>query len=290
VRSAANSPACGRRCSDSTPPLAHAETEPGVQPNADAGRAESHRLSSPTASHGNASLAERRKDIRLARPGKSPALSERSGHHSSEPAAAAAWSLWRGGQDCPARRRGMWLSRASPAPVFGKAWRTSRSSTSIANHCFSWQSTSTLLVTPLVTTTGPEARQSAAPPSYCGLCPETVYLPTGTGTGNRPFAPTVMPVMPVMGYFVPFTHGGWLVRLGLAGPPQGHLQPGACRSESRRTWGPVGDEQLASETEAAMTGSRGSKVRDYLFERTRQRSATSRDGNALEGTSPSFMP
>jgi hypothetical protein len=61
------------------------------------------------------------------------------------------------------------------------------------DHYLSWQSTSTLLVTPLVTTTGPEARQTAAPPRYCGLCPETVYVPTVTGTENRPFAPTVMP-------------------------------------------------------------------------------------------------
>jgi len=32
---------------------------------------------------------------------------------------------------------------------------------------FSWQSTSTLLVTPLVTVTGPEAWQPAVPPSSC---------------------------------------------------------------------------------------------------------------------------
>jgi hypothetical protein len=51
---------------------------------------------------------------------------------------------------------------------------TNRSSTSIANHYFSWQSTSTLLVTPLVTTIGSVARQTPVPPSYCGLSAETV--------------------------------------------------------------------------------------------------------------------
>jgi len=62
---------------------------------------------------------------------------------------------------------------------------------SVADHYFSWQSTSTLLVTPLVTVTGPGALQSAVPLSYCGLCPETVYVPTDAGTENRPFAPAV---------------------------------------------------------------------------------------------------
>ncbi len=65
---------------------------------------------------------------------------------------------------------------------------------SVADHYISWQSTFTLLVSPLVTVTGPDALQSAVPPSYCGLCPETVYVPTGAGTENRPFAATVMPV------------------------------------------------------------------------------------------------
>src|SRR5208282_6420034 len=63
---------------------------------------------------------------------------------------------------------------------------------SVADHYISWQSTSTLLVTPLVTVTGPVALQSAVPPSYAGLRPETVYLPTDAGTENRPFAPTEM--------------------------------------------------------------------------------------------------
>jgi hypothetical protein len=63
---------------------------------------------------------------------------------------------------------------------------------SVADHYISWQSTSTLLVSPLVTVTGPDALQSAVPPSYCGLCPETVYVPSDAGTENRPFAPTEM--------------------------------------------------------------------------------------------------
>ena len=37
------------------------------------------------------------------------------------------------------------------------------------NYYISWQSTSTLLVRPLVTVIGPEALQSAVPPSYSGL-------------------------------------------------------------------------------------------------------------------------
>jgi hypothetical protein len=31
---------------------------------------------------------------------------------------------------------------------------------------------------------------NCVPPAYCGLRPETVYVPTATGTENRPFAPT----------------------------------------------------------------------------------------------------
>ena len=49
---------------------------------------------------------------------------------------------------------------------------------------FSRQPTSTLLVKPLDTTTGPLARQTPVPPSYCGLCPETVWVPTATDSGG----------------------------------------------------------------------------------------------------------
>src|SRR5258708_1848765 len=69
---------------------------------------------------------------------------------------------------------------------------------SIADYYFSWQSTSMLLVTPWVTVTGPEAWQSAVPPSYCGLRAVTVYVPTVTGSESRPSAPVVMP------NFIPF--------------------------------------------------------------------------------------
>jgi hypothetical protein len=82
------------------------------------------------------------------------------------------------------------------------------------HHYFSWQSTSTLLVTPLVTSTGPEALQSAVPPSYFGFCPETVYVPTGTGTENRPFAPTEMR------YLVPFDSRRVTCPLRTRGPKQ----------------------------------------------------------------------
>ena len=130
---------------------------------------------------------------------------------------------------------------------------------SVADHYISWQSTSTLLVTPLVTTTGPEARQSAVPPSYCGLCPETVYLPTGAGTEKRPFAPTVSP------YLDPFDSWRVTCPLRARGPTPGG--PPTAWSVPVRVpvgpGGPLGDEQLASDTEAAMTGSRQSKVRDF---------------------------
>ena len=127
---------------------------------------------------------------------------------------------------------------------------------SVAEPYISWQSTSTLLVTPLVTVTGPEAWQSAVPPLYCGLCPETVYLPTGTGAENRPFAATVMPVMCPL--------GPWRVICPLRargptpeGPPTAWSVPVRVPVGPE---GPLGDEQLASNTEAAMTGIRESKV------------------------------
>jgi hypothetical protein len=69
------------------------------------------------------------------------------------------------------------------------------SGTAYGDPYLSRQPTSTLLVTPLVTTTGPVARQTPVPPSYCGLCLETVKVPTGTGSENRPVATTVMPTM-----------------------------------------------------------------------------------------------
>jgi hypothetical protein len=126
-------------------------------------------------------------------------------------------------------------------------------------HYFSWQSTSTLLVTPLVTTTGPEARQIAVPPSYRGLCPETVYLPTGTGIENRPFAPTVNP------YLVPLDSWRVTCPLRARGPTPGG--PPTAWSVPVRVpvapGGTVGDEQLASDTEAAMTRSRQSKFRGF---------------------------
>ena len=90
---------------------------------------------------------------------------------------------------CPATRTPQNRAISAPGYVRGYLWFRS------INHYISWQSTSTLLVTPLVTMTGPEAWQSAVPPSYCGLRPETVYVPTVTGTENRPFAPTVMLAM-----------------------------------------------------------------------------------------------
>ena len=137
--------------------------------------------------------------------------------------------------------------------------RAERRCTGSLNHYISWQSTSTLLVTPLVTTTGPGARQTAVPPSYCGLRPETVYVPTSAGTENRPFAPTVMPVMCPL--------DPWRVTCPLrargpspGGPPTAWSVPVRVPVGPA---GPVGDEQLANNTEAAMTGSRESKLRDF---------------------------
>ena len=126
------------------------------------------------------------------------------------------------------------------------------------DHYSSWQSTSTLLVSPLVTVTGPEASQSAVPSSYCGLCPETVYVPTDAGTENRPFAPTEMIAL------LPFDPWRVTCPLKARGPtPEG---PPTAWSVPVRVpagpGGPLGDEQLASNTEAAMTGSRESKVRE----------------------------
>ena len=129
---------------------------------------------------------------------------------------------------------------------------------SAADHYFSWQSTSTLLVTPLVTLTGPEALQSAVPPSYFGLCPETVYEPTDAGTENRPFAPTEMMSL------VPFDSWRVTCPLRARGPTPGG--PPTAWSVPVRVpvgpGGPLGDEQLANDTEAATTGSRESKVRE----------------------------
>ena len=114
-----------------------------------------------------------------------------------------------------------------------------------------------LLVTPLVTVTGPEAWQSAVPPSYCGLRPATVYVPTVTDTENRPLAPTSMP------NFVPF--GPWRVTPPLrargpapGGPPTAWSVPVTVPVGPG---GPVGDEQLASVIPAAMTGSKISATR-----------------------------
>ena len=140
-------------------------------------------------------------------------------------------------------------------------FRRGRSSTAISNHYFLWQSTSTLLVTPLVTTTGPEAWHSAVPPSYCGLCPVTVYVPTGTGTANRPFAPTVMAVM------CPLDPWRVICPLRARGPaPEGPPTAWSVPvSVPVGPGGPLGDErsQLANNTEAAVIASRASKVRDF---------------------------
>src|SRR6266567_4386648 len=123
---------------------------------------------------------------------------------------------------------------------------------SIADHYFSWQSTSMLLVTPLVTVTGPEAWQSAVPPSYCGLRPVTVYVPTAAVTENRPLAPTAMP------YLVPFDSWRVICPARARGPvPRG--PPTAWNVPVRvpvGPEGPVGDEQLASVIPAAMTASK----------------------------------
>jgi hypothetical protein len=128
----------------------------------------------------------------------------------------------------------------------------------VADHYFSWQSTSTLLVTPLVTLTGLEAWHFAVPPSYLEFCPETVYVPTGTGTENRPFAPTSI------WYLVPFDSWRVTCPLRARGPTPGG--PPTAWSVPVRVpvgpGGPLGDEQLASDTEVAMTGSRKSKVRE----------------------------
>ena len=128
---------------------------------------------------------------------------------------------------------------------------------SIADHCFSWQSTSMLLVTPLVTVTGPEAWQSAVPPSYCGLRPVTVYVPTAAVTENRPLAPTAMPNL------VPFD--SWRVICPArarepvpGGPPTAWNVPVRVPVGPE---GPVGDEQLASVIPAAMTASKTSETR-----------------------------
>ncbi len=128
---------------------------------------------------------------------------------------------------------------------------------SIAHHYFSAQSIRTFVVTPLVTVTGFAAWQIASPPSYWGLCPETVYLPTDTGTENRPSAPTVMPVMCPL--------DPWRVTCPLrargitpAGPPTAWSMPvrvpvGPC--------GPLGDPKLlANRTEATTTTSSRSKI------------------------------
>ena len=62
----------------------------------------------------------------------------------------------------------------------------------VAVHHFSTQSTCTLIVTPLVTVTGPGAWHTEAPAFVLRTLTETMYVPTDTGTENRPVAPTAM--------------------------------------------------------------------------------------------------
>lgn len=135
----------------------------------------------------------------------------------------------------------------------------------IAHHYFSWQPTSTLLVTPLVTVTGPEAWQSAVPPSYCGLCPVAVYVPTVTGTENRPLAPTAME-----SFLVPFDSWRVICPVRARWPTPG--APPTAWSVPVRVpvgpGGPLGDEQLASVIPAAMTASKISETRRTVFLRS----------------------
>lgn len=146
-------------------------------------------------------------------------------------------------KECSARPVHAQVSRCCPRRLTARCY-------------FSWQSTSTLLVTPLVTVTGPEALQSAAPPSNFGLCPETVYVPTDTGTENRPFAPTSISAL------APFDSRRKTSPLRARGPAPG--RPPTAWSVPVRVpvgpGGPLGDEQLANDTETATTGSRQSKV------------------------------
>jgi hypothetical protein len=85
-----------------------------------------------------------------------------------------------------------------------------------------------------------------------------VYVPTGLGTENRPFRPTEMMSL------APFDRRAVTCPLRARGPtPEG--PPTAWSVPVRVPVGPggaLGDEQLASDTEAAMTGSRESRVRE----------------------------
>jgi hypothetical protein len=171
---------------------------------------------------------------------------------------------------------------AAPQRPQAQLWHpTADLQLSIADHYFSWQSTSTLLVTPLVTVTGPEAWQSAVPPSYCGLRPVTVYVPTATGTENRPLAPAVMANL------VPFDPWRVICPVRPRGPAPGG--PPTAWSVPVRVpvgpEGPVGDEQLASVIPAVMTASKISETRHTvslsshvlartLVQRARRRSTT----------------
>jgi len=128
---------------------------------------------------------------------------------------------------------------------------------SVADHCFSWQSTSMLLVTPWVTVTGAEAVQSVEPPSNCGLRAVTVYVPTVTGTENRPSAPAVME------NFKPFGPCRVISPARACGPvledpPTAWSLPATVPSGPE---GPLGDEQSASVIPAAMTASKTSETR-----------------------------
>ncbi len=109
---------------------------------------------------------------------------------------------------------------------------------------------------------------------------ETVYLPTATGAENRPFAPTVMVAM------APLDPWREICPLRAHGPRRAIYSLERTGQSPRRTWGPVGDVQLVNDTEAAMTRSRESKVRDRaVLQATRRRTsqtdaAMSRSDNA----------
>ena len=135
---------------------------------------------------------------------------------------------------------------------------------SIADYYFSWQSTSTLLLTPWVTVTGAEAVQSVEPPLNCGLRAVTVYVPTVTGTENRPSAPAVME------NFKPFGPCRVISPARACGPvpgdpPTAWSLPATVPSGPE---GPLGDEQPASVIPPAMTASKISEIRRTVFLRS----------------------
>ncbi len=112
--------------------------------------------------------------------------------------------------------------------------------------------------------TGAEAVQSVEPPSNCGLRAVTVYVPTVTGTENRPSAPAVME------NFKPFGPCRVISPARACGPvpgdpPTAWSLPATVPSGPE---GPLGDEQPASVIPPAMTASKISEIRRTVFLRS----------------------